>query len=95
MTASPTLPVSVAAPASRTGMRVGGSSSAEPGTIFICGRKQTPCSCGARAHRTCDFKLRGRLEGQICDAPLCPRCAVRVGDKHLCGAHARLEGAKT
>lgn len=39
----------------------------------------------------CDWKLKGEKEGQTCDAPMCRRCAQRVGDqKDLCPPHSRV-----
>lgn len=50
------------------------------------------CSaCKSRRHtKLCDFALTGKKAGQTCDAPLCDRCATRVGpNRDYCPAHAR------
>ena len=56
---------------------------------FVCRRgERIDCvACGGRATEECQFKLKGRKEGQICGRPLCSTC---VSDG-LCPAHARLK----
>lgn len=71
-----------------------GALMSEPITIFTCGAKVPRCACGAKPIRTCDAELRGRRAGEHCPAVLCKRCAVPVGEKAFCGAHARQLGAK-
>lgn len=55
------------------------------GSILICsrGRAQLCSSCGTVwATALCDGKVPGSRS--TCDAPLCPRCALHVGDKDFC-----------
>ena len=49
------------------------------------------CKCGRKATKACDHQLTGRLEGKMCSAPLCDRCATSAGeDLDLCPVHARM-----
>lgn len=61
--------------------------------IVCSSRSRTkPCrQCGARSSRLCDYPLAGKKTGTTCDAPLCERCAVKVGpDRDYCRAHAAM-----
>ena len=65
------------------------------GFAIICsrGRRRPTCkACKDRpATRQCDWPLTGRAAGKTCDANLCERCAVHVGeDRDYCPAHARV-----
>jgi hypothetical protein len=61
---------------------------------IACGSRSRPkpCKqCGARSTRLCDYPLAGKKRGTTCDAPLCDRCAVKVGpDRDFCRPHANL-----
>jgi len=68
------------------------------GTIsgFACTRgPRKRCKCGRPATRLCDWQLSGPKAGKTCDAPLCDRCAARVGPgRDYCQAHARMADGK-
>lgn len=60
-------------------------------SMIACSRGASArCACGGRKTRACDYPLRGKAAGRTCDAPLCARCAVRIGPNlDHCPAHAR------
>ena len=56
---------------------------------YNCRKNQLPpaCSCGFCADFLCDYPVG---KGKTCDAPLCLKCRVHVGDElDYCKAHAR------
>ena len=64
---------------------------------FACSRgsSRPRCKCGRPSRYLCDFPLKGRKEGQTCDAPLCDSCAKLIkktaqGSVHYCPAHQRM-----
>lgn len=62
------------------------------GTAIVCGPGRRCKGCGSRATLECDWKVPTRKSG-TCDAPICARCALHVGDdKDLCPAHAEAFG---
>jgi hypothetical protein len=66
--------------------------------VIVCGarsRRKRCRWCGAPHTKLCDFKLSGKKAGQTCDAPMCDRCATRMGEVagdtvDYCPPHARL-----
>jgi len=61
------------------------------GFAIVCtGRHRRPrpscVKCGERSERLCDHR---NSDGRSCDAPLCARCAVRVGARDYCPVHAK------
>lgn len=68
------------------------------GTAIVCSRAERPRKCKACGEKTadllCDFP-RPRKRSGTCDANLCERCAVVVGDdRHHCPKHPR-EGVES
>lgn len=61
---------------------------------IVCGvreRRRACVSCGARAVRLCDWKLKSKRVGATCSRGLCLRCTTSPADgKDLCPAHARI-----
>lgn len=63
------------------------------GSALICSRGRAKlCSSCRRAYATvmCDGKDTGSRS--TCDAPLCPRCSLHVGDKDFCTGHRNQAG---
>jgi hypothetical protein len=69
-----------------------------PITVIVCRRGQrsrggAPCSvpgCGETHTHLCDYPLKGKKEGQTCDAKLCESHATRLGPgKDYCPAHTK------
>ena len=60
--------------------------------VCVRGQRAKPCAvCKSPSTQLCDFPLTGPKAGKTCDAPLCRRCAVKVGpDRDYCPAHDRL-----
>lgn len=56
------------------------------------GQRAKPCKfCGSAGTQLCDYPLRGKKEGQTCDARMCMRCAFELGpDLQYCPPHGRI-----